>query len=120
MLANSSRTRGPLFSTLADDPEMAPLVEEFVEGLADRVELLVDRLQASDNDALRRVAHQMVGSAGSYGFHEITVDAATLETALREGRPEEEIAGAVNSLIDLCRRARAGTGDVRPGPNPTG
>ena len=77
MTARINCSRGPLYSTLASDPEMAPLVEMFVDDLPERVQLLLDHLQASDRDGLRRVAHQLTGAAGSYGFHEITAEAAT-------------------------------------------
>ena len=114
MTARINCSRGPLYSALASDPEMAPLVEMFVDDLPQRVQLLVDHLQASDRDGLRRVAHQLTGAAGSYGFHEITAEAATLETTLCEGGPECEIAAATNTLINLCRRARARIDDRRP------
>jgi histidine phosphotransfer protein HptB len=106
-----SRAEGPLYSSLAFDPDLAPLVELFVEDLPDRAEMLLDRLQASDAEGLRHVAHQLTGAAGSYGFHDITAEAAVVEQTIVAGRSEEEVIAAVNSLIDLCRRARAGTGD---------
>jgi len=110
MAPDNNRVQGPLYSSLAHDPDMAELLGMFVDDLPDRVQMLLDQLQASDSEGLWRTAHQLSGAAGSYGFQEITVEAASLEGALREGRPEQEIAAAVNSLVDLCRRARAGDG----------
>lgn len=118
MASNSMQQRGPVYSSLADDPEMSMLIEIFVDALPDRAQQLLDCVHASAHDELRRAAHQLVGAAGSYGFHEITVESATLEAAIREGRSEQEIAAAVNAVADLCLRARAGTGANRPGPNP--
>ena len=106
-------TEGLLYSSLAFDADLAPLVELFVEDLPDRAELLLDRLQASDFEGLRRLAHQMSGAAGSYGFQEITVEAAALEEDIRRS-PEEDVAGGVNALIDLLRRARSGNGENAP------
>jgi histidine phosphotransfer protein HptB len=114
MTARMNSSRGPLYSTLASDPEMASLVEMFVDDLPERVQMLLDHLQASDRDGLRRIAHQLTGAAGSYGFHEITAEAATLESTLCEGGPESEIAAATNMLINLCRRARARIDERRP------
>ena len=107
MATEKSGPPGLLYSSLVDDPDMVELVDLFVDELPDRVQALVDRLQASDHHGLWRTAHQLSGAAGSYGFHEITVRAASLEGAVRDGRPEQEIAAEVNSLVELCRRARA-------------
>jgi len=105
----------PLYSSLAFDPDLAPLVELFVEDLPDRAEMLLDRLQASDREGLRRAAHQLTGAAGSYGFQDITHRAAVVEQKLGGMAAEEEVAAAVNALIDLLRRARSGTGQrIRP------
>ncbi len=110
-----SREDAPLYSSLAFDPDLAPLVELFVEDLPDRAEMLLDCLQASDRNGLQRAAHQLTGAAGSYGFQDITQKAAIVEQKLGAMAAEEEVIGAVNSLIDLLRRARSGTGQqIRP------
>jgi histidine phosphotransfer protein HptB len=98
-----------LFSTLGGDPELATLVEMFVDELPRRVQAMRDCLQAADLDGLQRAAHQLKGAAGSYGFHEITDEAAHLERAVRERRGDQDIAAAVESLAAICSRARAGT-----------
>ncbi|HVU88012.1 MAG TPA: Hpt domain-containing protein [Pirellulales bacterium] len=102
---------GLLYSSLAFDADMAPLVHLFVDDLPDRAKSLLDRLQASDFEGLRRLAHQMSGAAGSYGFAEITTEAAALEAIITRGGAEDEIAAGVNAVIDLLRRARSGTGE---------
>ncbi len=99
----------PLFSTLSADSDLGPLVELFVEEIPNRVANLLDRLQASDWDGVRRAAHQLKGAAGSYGFAPISPVAGRLENAVRHSHPEEEILRAADELIDLCRRARVGT-----------
>ncbi len=105
-------TEGVLYSSLAFDADLAPLVDMFVSDLPDRVELLLDCLQASNFEGIRRLAHQMSGAAGSYGFPEITAEAAALEDTVTKGAAEEEVAAGVNALIDLLRRARSGTGEI--------
>jgi HPt (histidine-containing phosphotransfer) domain-containing protein len=60
-------------------------------------------------EQLARTAHQLKGAAGSYGFHEMTPCAAALEAAAQDAQPEEQILVALHGLLDLCRRARAGT-----------
>ena len=112
MTSRAVPTTGLLYSSLAFDPDLAPLVELFVEDLPDRAEMLLDRLQASDYEGLRRLAHQMSGAAGSYGFQDLTFEAAALEETIGVQGSEEQVAVAVNSLIDMLRRARSGTENV--------
>lgn len=95
-----------IYSTLADDPDLGDLVDLFVGEMPDRIQSFQDRMEASDHEGLRRLAHQMKGAAGSYGFATITHSAARLENALREAEPEDVVHSAVEDLIDLCRRAR--------------
>lgn len=99
---------GPLYSTLDADPDLGEIVEMFVEEMPDRISGLLDRADAADWEGLRRVAHQLKGAAGSYGFEPITRSAAGVEDAIRESRPEEEIRRLVQDLVDLCDRAQAG------------
>ena len=103
----TANTAQPLHSTLGNDPDLREIVELFVEEMPDRVSRLLDRLNASDWEGLRRVAHQLKGAAGSYGFEPITLSAARAEDAIRASRPEEEIRKSIDELADLCQRALA-------------
>jgi HPt (histidine-containing phosphotransfer) domain-containing protein len=100
---------GPLFSTLAVDPELGELVALFVSEMTGRVAAMQQQFQQQDWQGLRQSAHQLKGAAGSYGFEEISPSAARLENALRDKEPEETVRSAVEELIDLCHRARSGT-----------
>ncbi len=100
--------RGPLYSTLGGDPDFGELVELFVEEMPERIEGFLDLLDAEDWESLRRNAHQLKGAAGGYGFEPITRAAAQAEAAVRDGQPEPQIRQAVEDLVHLCRRARAG------------
>lgn len=99
----------PIFSTLVNDPELGRIVPLFVEEMPGRVKQLRTRLESSDWDGLRQVAHQMKGAAGSYGFQPITPFAARLEQAIKDGQPESEIQRLAEELIALCGRVRAGS-----------
>ncbi len=98
-----------LFSTLAEDPDLAEIVEMFVDEMPDRVENILNCLQSEDWDGLRRASHQLKGAAGSYGFSAITPCAGVLESVVRQTRPEDEIRKAVDELVSMCRSVRAGT-----------
>ena len=97
-----------LHSTLSADPDLREIVELFVEEMPDRMSSLLDRLDAADWEGLRRVAHQLKGAAGSYGFEPITRSAARVEDAIRESQPEQAIRRMVKELLDLCARAHPG------------
>lgn len=96
----------PLYSTLDADPDLREIVEMFVEEMPDRIAGLLDRTNAADWEGVRRVAHQLKGAAGSYGFEPITQLAAGVEDAVRESRPEDEIRRLVQDLVGLCDRAQ--------------
>jgi histidine phosphotransfer protein HptB len=102
----------PLYSTLSTDPDLGELVQLFVEEMPDRVAALRKQVSAADWETLRRTAHQMKGSAGSYGFDPISASAAVLEDAVRGGQDERQILEAVEALIEMCNRARAGTNTI--------
>jgi len=97
------------YSTLAEDPDLAEIVEMFVQEMPDRVANLLRRFDARELNELERAAHQIKGAAGSYGFHQLTPSAARLEALVKQRRPEEEIKAALNELVALCQGVRAGT-----------
>ena len=98
-----------LFSTLAEDPDLAEIVAMFVDEMPERVENILNCLQSEDWDGLRRASHQLKGAAGSYGFAPITPCAGILEAAVKQTKPEEEIRKAVDELVTMCQNVRAGT-----------
>ena len=98
----------PLFSPLAADPDLSELVEMYVEEMPERIATIQSLLDASDWESLRRFAHQVKGAAGSYGFDPISPVAGTVEDSIRDGAPEEAVRQAVDELLDMCARARAG------------
>ena len=97
-----------LFSTLAEDPDLAEIVEMFVDEMPERVETILNCFQSEDWEGLRRTAHQLKGAAGSYGFDAISPMAGKVESAVRDGEPEERIRATVTELVALCQLARGG------------
>jgi HPt (histidine-containing phosphotransfer) domain-containing protein len=98
----------PLYSVLGGDPELAGIVELFVEEMPDRVETLIDRFDRCDWEGLRRAAHQLKGAAGSYGFEAISPLAGRLEDVLTAGAAPDEVRHALDDLVKLCGRASGG------------
>ena len=84
-------TRGELAeirSEFADDSDLADLIGEFVAGLPHRIEAMRQALANSCCQELRRLAHGLKGSGGSYGFEGLTQVAAGLEQAASAGDTE--------------------------------
>ena len=96
-----------LISELADDPDMLELVELYVEELPDKVADLERTLEECDLDELARLAHQIKGSSGGYGFGLIAARAAVVEQSATDGAEPEMLQAQVRELIMLCLRARA-------------
>ncbi len=108
MESNAATSRF-LFSTLAEDPDLAEIVEMFVDEMPDRIGAILNCLESEDWEGLQRASHQLKGAAGSYGFPSITPCAGVLEAAVKQTRPEEEIRKAVDELVAMCRSIRGGT-----------
>ncbi len=100
-------TEAPVVSEFAGDPEMAELVDMFVAELPDRVRAIQQSLTRNDFDALVRLAHQLKGAAGGYGFSTITDAAKVVEEAGKTHRDVKKLTAHVQQLTRLCERAKA-------------
>ncbi len=101
-----------IYSGLADQPAYAELVQAYVAEMPTRVGEMQETFRTGDRVGLRRLAHQLKGSAGSYGFEKLSPCAGKLERALRDDLPEEEVHQRVLELIAMCQRIRAGRPDT--------
>lgn len=97
----------PLYSTLAADPDLAELVIQFVGEMPGRVDAVRSALDRQSWDELRRLAHQLKGAGGGYGFDPITDSAARLEAAILRAESEAAIRQVAEELVDRCDRATA-------------
>lgn len=94
-------------SRLRGEPDLAPLIDEFVTGLPAAVAALESALESGDLKRLELLARTMKGGAGSYGFDPVSLTAEKLEEAAAEGDASIEQARAVlGELAGLCRRVR--------------
>ena len=82
-------------SEFADDPDMVDIVNLFVAGLPERASSLRTAMADGRHDDLKRLAHQLKGAAGGYGFAPIPIAAGELGLCLlRHHTPERVRAGA--------------------------
>ncbi|MCE7974384.1 MAG: Hpt domain-containing protein [Leptolyngbya sp. PLA1] len=98
----------PLRSQLANDPDMQELIGLFIEELPERLRAIECALAERRADDVKRVAHQLRGACGGYGFPVLGVAAGKVEDAVRAmPSPEANLAdvkAGVEELVDLCRR----------------
>jgi HPt (histidine-containing phosphotransfer) domain-containing protein len=89
---------------------MVELIALFVEELPARVDLLRSHLERRDLVELRRIAHQLKGACGGYGFPDVGRVAASLESLLEHAAPTDPetelntIRGRVDELARMCSR----------------
>lgn len=102
----------PLVSELAGDEDMAELVEMYIAELPERAAALEQSLAEQDWVALARLAHQIKGAAGGYGFPTLTIAAGELETTANAEDDLDALAQHVREISDLCGRASARSEDA--------
>jgi HPt (histidine-containing phosphotransfer) domain-containing protein len=103
-----TRDESLIYSSFGGDPDLAELVEIFVSEIPERVSAIESALREDDFEAVRRLAHQLKGAAGSYGFDSLTPAAAAIESRAGGDASPEAIREAVRDLESLCRRLRPG------------
>lgn len=96
---------GPLTSCYANDPEMREIITLFVAEIPERRRELTDAWTGGDLSRVRTLAHQIKGAAGGYGFPDISVAAARLETAASNATGDGLAASApYDALMALLAR----------------
>jgi HPt (histidine-containing phosphotransfer) domain-containing protein len=101
-----------LLSELADDPDVAAMLPEFLVRLSTRWKELRVATDAGDRGQLETLAHQLMGSAASFGYPSMGEAAAALESATRRaGASPAQIAECaleLTRIIDAVRRGGPG------------
>ena len=106
-----TNTRGPdpIESDFEGDPQMRELIEFFVSEMPAKASRLSALFECQQIEDLERLAHQLKGAAGGYGFGVISEAAADLVVSIRAEEELERLRSQVEQLIDLCRRTRSAT-----------
>jgi CheY-like chemotaxis protein len=92
-----------IVSTFADDPDMLEIIRPFVASLPERIAALLTAAKASDTVQLGRLAHQLKGAGGGYGFPQITEAAERVEAAAHGGSDASALPQRIAKLVDICR-----------------
>jgi CheY-like chemotaxis protein/HPt (histidine-containing phosphotransfer) domain-containing protein len=108
-----------IYSDFGNDPDMAEIVVEFAARLPEHLAEMYQAAESGLWDRLQRMAHQMKGAGGGYGYAALTEVARELETHAKE-RDREAVVLDLAAMSALCRRVQAGIakvakpGEVRP------
>jgi HPt (histidine-containing phosphotransfer) domain-containing protein len=97
----------PLLSQYADDPDLRSLIAGFAAALPERIAAIRAAMEGLDRPRVQRLAHQLKGAAGGYGFAPISDLARDLESAVRERATDTELARRIEALAALCARVPA-------------
>ena len=98
----------PVLSEFADDPDMSDLVGDFVGRMPERINALKSAFEAGDTEQVMRLAHQLKGSGGGYGFPLLTEVAGELEQKAKSAPTSiDNIKTEFEAVLDVCRRMAA-------------
>ena len=87
--SDGDRQQAVIHSTLlAEDPEMEPLVVDYVQNLPGTLHRLEENLARADEESLAQGAHRLKGTGGGFGYQQLTDLAAQLEKEALAGEPE--------------------------------
>ncbi|WP_250656120.1 response regulator [Alkalimarinus coralli] len=86
------------------DPDLLPIVQQFVKGVPERIEAMKHAFKDSNWKALCDQAHQVKGTAGALGFPAVTEKARQLEAALKQDQ-KDNIQGLFNTLVETTEQA---------------
>ena len=97
---------------MADDADMAELIEQFVRELLRTSESLLRAARQAEFEQVRRLAHQLKGACGGYGFPQTGELAGSVEQMSPKGaalsnQEVERLLQTVNELNSMCKRAVA-------------
>jgi PAS domain S-box-containing protein len=102
-----SVAESPVESLFADDPDIEPILNEFVANLAGYAGEMRLSLANGDYESLQRQAHKLKGSGGGYGYPTLTEASKRLEDA-GKARDGDAAAAALEQVTRLCAAIAAG------------
>lgn len=103
---SAQQAGAPLYSSYANDPDMVMLVEDFVDQLPGHVAAIRTAANSDDLGGVTRLAHQLNGAAGGYGFMPVSHAAAALEKAARAANSIGSLMPALEGLAQVCAQVR--------------
>jgi response regulator RpfG family c-di-GMP phosphodiesterase len=91
-------------SSFSNDSRIMQIMPEFVAGLAAHVREMINLLERNDLPGLQKIAHQLLGASGGYGFDVVSQLASVVEQSIKAGKDLKSITAETKSLIEVIRR----------------
>jgi len=107
--SRSARQDHVLHSPLEEHPSFAKVLDDFVAGLPRRIDAMEAALADRRADEVRRLAHQLKGTGGNYGYPPLSKAAVALERAAGDGDWLGQRT-ALDELVSLCGAVLRGHG----------
>ena len=82
------RGHEPIQSDFANDPDIADLIDNFIQRLPGTIMAMREALANNHHEHLQSLAHQLKGAGGGYGYQCLTATAKVLEDAARDADVE--------------------------------
>ncbi|MCS7204200.1 MAG: Hpt domain-containing protein [Leptospiraceae bacterium] len=80
--------------------EIQDIVPVFLEEFDKNVKLLEQAIDSQDYETIRSITHKIKGSAGGYGFHQISEYSKVIENLAKNRSPIEQIQNQFKKMID--------------------
>lgn len=94
-----------IHSVLAEDPDMKPLIEEYVGTLGKSAQEIEAACRAGDFANLARLCRELKGTGAGYGFDAITRYAMTAAQSAQDAADVRAIKRSVDDLVAILHRA---------------
>ena len=92
---------------MADDPDMRPLIKEFIENLDDYAVQLDQAVRTENVAFARQLCDQLKGAGGGYGLDPITLSAQMALSILQDEQPNlKAMKRSIDDLIMVIRSVK--------------
>ncbi len=103
---NNCLQAAPDAAEAAKNELIAELIPEFLDSLCESIQELDEAVKKHDIQEVKSISHDIKGSAGLYGLHEISHTAARIEQAARMNE-HHAITNSFSQLRDLYKKLGA-------------
>ena len=93
-----------ILTKYTDDPQLVEIIRDFVASLDQKVADFRSLLTRREIGELERLAHQIKGVGGMYGYPCLTETASLIEQAAREGQDVGLLAELIEEFAALCEQ----------------
>ncbi len=102
----------PLISPYASNQQLRPIVETYVNDLPQVLEDFRETVKSEKWEEIRKTAHQLKGTLGSYGYSQMSEVAAQIEKLAKAESGLEDIDAFIDHLNAFTKRALEGLKEV--------